>query len=83
LNILALLAVSLSCAIRIPAASAFLEKQNIFNANEGGYAHYRNPGIVATSKGTLLAYCEANIGASVKTMSAITDNERSLVCLSF
>ena len=39
--------------------SAGLEKIDIFEAGEGGYALYRIPGIVATDKGTLLAYCEA------------------------
>jgi len=36
-----------------------LEKIDLFEANKGQYAHYRIPGIVVTSKGTLLAYCEA------------------------
>jgi len=44
-----------------PAAAAepFLEKTDLFEAGKGGYALYRIPGIVVTSKGTLLAYCEA------------------------
>ena len=32
---------------------------DIFTGNTGGYAIYRIPGLVVTSKGTLLAYCEA------------------------
>src|SRR5215212_3756208 len=36
-----------------------LVKTDLFEANTGGYAHYRIPGIVVTAKGTLLAYCEA------------------------
>src|SRR5690349_14692595 len=34
-------------------------KTNIFEAGVDGYKLYRIPGIVATAKGTLLAYCEA------------------------
>ena len=41
------------------AAEPLPEKTDLFEANTGGYAHYRIPGIVVTSKGTLLAYCEA------------------------
>ncbi|MFP6616376.1 MAG: sialidase family protein, partial [Candidatus Hydrogenedentota bacterium] len=41
------------------SAEPFLTKQNIFTAGEGGYDVYRIPGIVVTSKGTVIAYCEA------------------------
>jgi sialidase-1 len=41
------------------AAEPFLEKQNLFDAGEGGYDLYRIPGTVVTAKGTVLAYCEA------------------------
>ena len=34
-----------------------LSKSDLFEANTGGYAHYRIPGLVVTPKGTLLAYC--------------------------
>lgn len=37
----------------------FLEKSDLFNAGSDGFAAYRIPGIVVTSKGTVLAYCEA------------------------
>lgn len=43
----------------IMAAEPFLEKINLFEAEQDGYTLYRIPGIVATTKGTLLAYCEA------------------------
>ena len=36
-----------------------LEKTDLFEADTGGYAIYRIPGIVATPGGALLAYCEA------------------------
>jgi len=40
-------------------AAPTMEKMDLFEAGKGGYATYRIPGIVVTSKGTLLAYCEA------------------------
>lgn len=39
------------------------EKQDLFVGGQGGYELYRIPGIVITSKGTLLAYCEARKSA--------------------
>jgi sialidase-1 len=36
-----------------------VERTDIFEAGKDGYALYRIPGIVATSNGTVLAYCEA------------------------
>src|SRR5947208_3048586 len=41
------------------AAEPFMEKQDLFNAGEGGYKLYHIPGIVVTAKGTALAWCEA------------------------
>ena len=41
------------------AQEATVEKVNLFTAGEDGYALYRIPGVVVTSKGTVLAYCEA------------------------
>jgi Neuraminidase (sialidase) len=41
------------------SAEPFLEETDLFEAGTAGYATYRIPGIVATSNGTLLAYCEA------------------------
>ena len=43
----------------IAAAEPDLEKIDLFEANTEGYALYRIPGIVVTSRGTVLAYCEA------------------------
>lgn len=42
----------------IPAADE-LSQQDLFVADQDGYAIYRIPGIVVTAKGTVLAYCEA------------------------
>jgi sialidase-1 len=36
-----------------------LEKSDLFTAQQEGYALYRIPGMVVTTKGTVLAYCEA------------------------
>lgn len=36
-----------------------LEKTDLFEARTGGYYTYRIPGMVVTTKGTVLAYCEA------------------------
>jgi sialidase-1 len=41
------------------AAAGEPERTDLFTAGEGGYALYRIPGLVVTTKGTLLAYCEA------------------------
>ena len=41
------------------AAEPTLTKIQLFTAGEGGYKLYRIPGIVVTSGGTVLAYCEA------------------------
>jgi sialidase-1 len=41
------------------AAEPLFETLDLFTSNTGGYATYRIPGLVVTSKGTLLAYCEA------------------------
>lgn len=40
-------------------AAPFLEKTNLFEEGQNGFACYRIPGLVVTSKGTVLAYCEA------------------------
>src|SRR6516162_4603044 len=43
----------------LPAAEPRLEKTDLFEAGKGGHKLYRIPGIVATAKGSILAYCEA------------------------
>jgi sialidase-1 len=42
-----------------PPAGPFLEKIDLFEADKEGYKLYRIPGIVVTTRGTALAYCEA------------------------
>lgn len=49
-----------TCILCTPIlADPVFTKTNIFEAGVDGYKLYRIPGIVATDKGTLLAYCEA------------------------
>jgi sialidase-1 len=43
----------------VHGAAPFLEKTNLFEAGQGGIALYRIPGIVVTTNGTVLVYCEA------------------------
>lgn len=42
-----------------PAAEPRIEKVDLWEAGQGGYALYRIPGVIVTKKGTVLAYCEA------------------------
>lgn len=37
----------------------WIDRRDLFEAGQDGYALYRIPGMVVTRKGTLLAYCEA------------------------
>jgi len=43
----------------LSAADPLLEKSEVFPPKLNGIARYRIPGIVVTTKGTVLAYCEA------------------------
>ena len=43
----------------VACAQSFMESRDVFPAGMNGIALYRIPGIVATTKGTVLAYCEA------------------------
>ncbi len=52
----------LLCASRLPAAEPLLHQTDLFVAGKEGYTLYRIPGIVVTTRGTLLAYCEARKG---------------------
>ena len=46
---------------QVVAAEPFLEKSDLFKTGDGGYKLYHIPGIVVTSKGTVLAWCEARL----------------------
>ena len=54
-----LLSVGIAWTAPVVAAEPLLDKVDLFEAGKDGYTLYRIPGIVATPKGTLLAYCEA------------------------
>src|SRR4051812_35265102 len=46
------------------AGEAMLERIDVFEKGNEGYAIYRIPGLVVTKKGTVLAYCEARRSGS-------------------
>lgn len=46
-------------SLQVFAAEPAIEKLDLFAGGEGGSALYRIPGIVVTTKGTVLAYSEA------------------------
>jgi len=48
----------------LTAAEPLLEKTDLFVAGKDGYALYRIPGIVTTTRGVVLAYCEARKSGS-------------------
>lgn len=64
LSFLLILIFFVSSSFNLIAAPAFLEKTDIFKAGENDFALYRIPGIVVTTKGTVLAYCEARRNSS-------------------
>lgn len=66
--VLALMALAVTPAF---GARAFLKQHPVYNATEGGYASHRIPALIVTSRGTLLAFCEARSGSA--SDSAPTD----------
>ncbi|MHA3771255.1 sialidase family protein [Verrucomicrobiota bacterium sgz303538] len=56
---LASVAALLAACMLAHAADPLVEKSDLFQGGKDGYALYRIPGIVVTSKGTALAYCES------------------------
>lgn len=57
--------VLLFSAVSACAAAPFIEKVNLFEEGRDGFVSYRIPGLVVSTKGTALVYCEArkNSGA--------------------
>src|SRR4051812_1513727 len=53
----------LTCCLSLPARAADPKRLDLFEAETGGYATYRIPGVVVTKQGTILAYCEARKSA--------------------
>jgi len=51
-------------ALKLAAAEPLLEKSEVFPPGLNGIARYRIPGIVVTTKGTVLAYAEARKNSS-------------------
>jgi sialidase-1 len=51
--------VSVLLALSAFAAEPSITRSQLFESGEGGYKLYRIPGIVVTSRGVILAYCEA------------------------
>jgi sialidase-1 len=58
MNLIRFLALIAACASLLRAAP-MLETSDVFPAKMGGIARYRIPGVVVTTKGTVLAYSEA------------------------
>ncbi len=50
---------SFAAVVMASAAQPLFEKVDLFEAEKGGYAHYRIPAIAVTAKGTVLAFTEA------------------------
>ena len=48
----------------VPTEQPLFEQVNIFEAETGGYAHYRVPAIAVSPKGTVLAFVEARKNSS-------------------
>ena len=48
----------LVCALAAVLRAAQVETADVFRSGEGGYPTYRIPALIATRKGTLLAFCE-------------------------
>lgn len=45
-------------------ARAFIKQNMVYRAKDGGYVTHRIPAMIVTSKGTLLAFCEARSGSA-------------------
>jgi sialidase-1 len=56
---------------RVDGARPFIRQTAVYKAKDGGYFVHRIPALLATGKGTLLAFCEARSGSA--SDSAPTD----------
>ena len=54
----ATVALALAFHVQAGAAEPLLEQQTLFRAGQRGYATYRIPALVVTTRGTVLAVCE-------------------------
>ena len=43
----------------MPEERSYIEQQDLFTSGEGGYVRYRIPALAVTTRGTVLAFCEA------------------------
>lgn len=57
------LAVLFVASTRADADEPWIDKTDLFSAGQSGYETFRIPGVVVTTKGTVLAYCEARRGS--------------------
>jgi sialidase-1 len=49
---------------RADGARPFIKQSTVYHAKDGGYFVHRIPALLTTSKGTLLAFCEARSGSA-------------------
>jgi sialidase-1 len=54
-------------AVAAAASAAELPQVEVYRAGEGGYRSYRIPALIATKKGTLLAFCEGRRNSAADT----------------
>lgn len=63
---------------RADAARPFIRQSTIYQAKDGGYFAHRIPALLETSKGMLLAFCEARSGSASDSAPADLVLRRSL-----
>ena len=63
---------------RADGAHPFIKQSTVYPAKDGGYFSHRIPALLVTSKGTLLAFCEARSGSASDSAPADLVLRRSL-----